>query len=235
MSEDRNKVAVITGAGSGIGRAAALKLAEAGYALVLSGRTESTLDETATQLGDATYIVHPADVTVPRQCDGLIAAANDRFGRLDVLANIAGYVRMASLPDTDPDTWQTTLATNVSAVHYLTRAAWPIFAMHKTGLIVNISSMASIDPFPGLGAYAAAKAAVNMLTKVTADEGEAIGLRSVAIAPGAVETDMLRSLFSTSDLPADATLDPADVAELIRDCCTGRREFESGQVIRIEP
>ena len=229
------KVALITGAGSGIGRALAVRLAGEGYALALASRTESALDETARLLGDADYYIHPADVADIHQCDDLVAAAASRFSRLDLLAHVAGYAVQASIPDTTPDAWRQSFDVNVAAAYALTRAAWPIFARQNSGLIVNVSSMASIDPFPGFAAYASAKAAVNMLTRVTADEGDPIGLRAVAIAPGAVETPMLRSMFDEKMIPRDATLDPDVVAKVIADCAAGRREFESGAVIRVEP
>jgi NAD(P)-dependent dehydrogenase (short-subunit alcohol dehydrogenase family) len=98
-----------------------------------------------------------------------------------------------------------------------------------------VSSMASIDPFPGFAAYAAAKAGLNMLTHVTAREGAAIGLKAVAIAPGAVETPMLRSAFDERAIPRHAALSPQAVASLIADCITGRRAFQPGEVIQIVP
>lgn len=234
-SVSMQKAALITGAGSGIGRALAQRLAGEGYALVLAGRTESALDETARALGGAEYHIHPADVADPRQCDDLVAAAALRFNRIDLLAHVAGYAALATIPDTDLDTWRRTFDVNATAAWALTRAAWPIFTRQKSGLIVNVSSMASIDPFPGFAAYASAKAAVNMFTLVTAREGEAIGLRAVAIAPGAVETPMLRSMFDESMIPRGAAMDPDTVAQIIADCAAGRRAFESGGVIRIVP
>ncbi len=95
--------------------------------------------------------------------------------------------------------------------------------------MVNVSSMASIDPFPGFSIYAASKLAVNMFTRCIAQEG----LRAVAIAPGAVETPMLRGLFDESVIPRDKALDPAEVAKVIVDCITGNRAFESGEVITV--
>jgi len=93
------------------------------------------------------------------------------------------------------------------------------------------SSMAAFDPFRGFNMYGAAKAAVNLFTKATADEGKRINLNAVAVGPGAVETDMLRDNFSEKAIPKDMTLDPAEVAAVLRDCITGDRDFEPGETI----
>ena len=105
--------------------------------------------------------------------------------------------------------------------------------VNAAGVIVNLSSLAAFDPFPGFGVYAATQTAVNMLTRITADEGRDHHITAVALALGAVETDLLRSLFDESFLPRDKTLDPADVAAVIVDCVTGKRPFKSGETIQL--
>jgi len=232
------RTAIVTGAGSGVGRAVALRLAGAGWCVALAGRTEQTLRQTAEMIREQTSngvdtLVHPTDVTDATQCDALVGAAEARQGRIDALINNAGYVAMAPLAATDTTMWQRTIDVNLSAAMHLTRAVWPAFRKQRSGVVVNISSMASVDPFPGLGAYAAAKAGLNMLTRVTASEGAELGISAVAIAPGAVETDMLRSLFDDESLPPSATLAPDEVAELVADCVNGERVFEPGGVITI--
>ena len=99
------------------------------------------------------------------------------------------------------------------------------------GVIVNVSSIASVDPFPGFSVYAAAKVAVNMYTKCAAEEGKKIGVKVGAIAPGAVETPMLRQIFNEKMLPQEKTLDPYEVAEAIADCITGKRNYTPGETI----
>ncbi|MEX2672344.1 MAG: SDR family oxidoreductase [Phycisphaeraceae bacterium] len=228
------RVAIVTGAGRGIGRATAAALDAAGYATVLVGRTAKTLEETAEPLTQPT-LVHVADITDAAQCQQVIDATVERFGRVDVLANVAGFAKLMKIEQITPEDWQQTVGTNLSAIVYLTSAVWPIFKKQGGGYIVNVSSMSAYDPFPGLGAYGAAKLGVNMFTKVTADEGKKMGVRAVCVVPGAVETPMLRAMFSEKMLPSEKTLDPAKVAKLILDCIEGRREVASGEAVTIVP
>ena len=126
------------------------------------------------------------------------------------------------------------IAVNLKSVIYLTRAVWPTFKAQKDaggGAICNVSSMATKDPFPGFNVYAAAKAGVNLFTKATADEGKRINVTAAAVAPGAIETPMLRANFPEKTIPTDKTLDPLTVAGVIRDVLTGAREFEPGETI----
>ncbi len=233
-------VAVVTGAGSGIGRATALRLASEGYTLVLVGRTKAKLHETANLIEQTIQApprlsIQSADVTDPHQVDRLISGVVESFGQINALVNVAGYASLESLAEITPETWRKTIDANASSVVYLTQAAWPHLARSDDAIVVNVSSVASKDPFPGLGVYGAAKVAVNLLTRVTADEGQRQGINAVAIAPGAVETPMLRGLFDEKQLPSANTLDPSRVADLIADCITGQREFKPGETLFINP
>jgi len=205
------KVAIVTGAGSGIGRSTALLLAEAGYGTVLVARTKAKLEETAKLIAeespDAATLVHPADVSDEQAVQGVIDATLGKFGRIDAIANVAGYAPLGPIARLDTDAYRRCLAVNLDSVVFTTRAAWPTFKQQKHGVIANVSSMASVDPFTGFNVYGAAKAAVNLFTKATADEGARINLKAVAIGPGAVETPMLRDNFSEKAIPTDMTLD----------------------------
>lgn len=228
-------VAIVTGAGSGIGRATAQGLAAQGHAVVLVGRREQALHETAESISqanpDAGTLIHPADVTDPDQVDQLVRTTIERFGRIDVLVNVAGFAKLMQLDSLDAESWRSTVDVNLTGPVYLTGACWAKLCEADKPIIINISSMSTRDPFPGLGLYGVAKAGLNMLTFVTAREGEKAGLRSVAIAPGAVETPMLRDMFSQKQLPPDQALSPEQVAELVIDCVTGRRSFTSGETL----
>lgn len=227
------KTCVITGASRGIGLAVALRFARAGCRIVAGARTEGQLKQAAQQIsatgGPCEYVV--TDVGTRDGARRLIETAETRFERVDVLVNSAGYAPLAPIEKTGDQDFERAIAANVTAVFHTTRAVWPIMRKQAAGTIVNISSMASVDPFPGFSVYGACKAWVNLFTKATADEGRPLGIRVFAVAPGAVETAMLRQNFP--DIPADQTLDPADVAGLVETLCDDRMNDVSGQTIFI--
>ncbi len=229
------KTAIVTGAGSGIGRATAIGLAARGYRLVVVGRRRDKLEETARLAGEAgggsECVVVAADLRESTACAAVVAGAVEAFGRVDVLANVAGSAPMMQIREVTGEDWRACVDTNLSSVVHLTAAVWPVFERQGGGVVVNVSSMSTIDPFPGLAIYAAAKAGLNMFTRCTAQEGASIGVRAVAVAPGAVETPMLRGLFSTDAIPEDRTLSPEDVAGEICGCVTGQRAFKPGETI----
>jgi NAD(P)-dependent dehydrogenase (short-subunit alcohol dehydrogenase family) len=225
-------VVIVTGAGSGIGRAAAILLAKAGFNVTLAARTRSSLEETAALFDpDARSLVAPTDLTDARATRGLVPLTLAAFGRLDALANVAGHAPMCPVDELTPEVIQRCLDTNITYAINLVAAAWPTFKTQKSGVIVNVSSMASIDPFPGFSAYAPAKAAVNMFTRCIAREGKPMGIRAVGVAPGAVETPMLRGLFGTDKIPTEKTLSPQKVAAIIVGCITGTHTFTDGETI----
>ncbi len=233
LVEDR--VAIVTGASSGIGRQTSIQLADKGYHLLLVGRHRQKLEETR-RLARNRSSSGQAEIALTDLCDAasarqLVDSASKRFGRIDAIANVAGYAPMLPIEQVSAEQWRAVIDTNLSCVVNLTAAAWPILCKRNGGVIVNVSSMASVDPFPGLSAYATAKAALNMWTRSTAREGQDVGIRAVAVAPGAVETPMLRALFDEATIPKHKTLAPADVARVIVDCVAGTHPFEPGETI----
>jgi NAD(P)-dependent dehydrogenase (short-subunit alcohol dehydrogenase family) len=161
-----------------------------------------------------------------------------RFGRLDVLVNNAGYAALLTIDQHTPELIEQTFRVNAMAPAAMIARAWPHFAeLFRTGrgagTIVNVSSFATIDPFPGFFAYAASKNALNMLTQLAAANGEAIGVRAFCVAPGAVETPMLRALADTDTIPESSTLAPEHVARTIAECVRGQHDSLGGALIPI--
>lgn len=227
-------VAFITGAGSGIGLAVAARLAALRYRLVLVGRRRQLLDEAAKSLpAGADVLCAAADVGDVCQIGPAIDRTVDHYGRLDVLVNNAGHAPLLPIEQTTPALLDECFRINAVGPAYAIARAWPIFKEQRSGCIVNVSSMATADPFPGFFIYAAAKAGVNLMAKSCAKEGHEFGIRAFSVAPGAVETPMLRALFSESQLPRSKCLAPDDVAKVVVECIVGERDKQNGETIFI--
>ena len=196
------------------------------------GRRENRLRETA-QLLDGPSFVLAGDVSEAAQASTLVYAAIDRFGRLDHLVNCAGIAPAHPIDETTPEILAEVFNVNTLGTGNLIAAAWPTFMNQRHGCIVNISSMATEDPFPGFFAYAASKAAVEMMVVSCAKEGVEHNIRAFAIAPGAVETELLRSIVSKDDWPTENCLTPEAVATEIVACIKGERDDRNGQTIRL--
>jgi 3-oxoacyl-[acyl-carrier protein] reductase len=224
------QVAIITGAGGGIGRAVARELAGAGFRVVLAGREVERLEETLRLAGGGGLAV-PTDVTNPVAVERLVTVALDTFGRVDAIVNNAGYAPVRSVREMTVEQWRGVIDTNLSAAFYTTRAAWPAFERQGGGVVVNISSAAARDPFPGFAAYGAAKAGLQLFGLAAAREGAAAGVRVHTIAPGAVETGMFRTIMTAEQWPPEKTLAPADVARVVLQCVRGDLRHTSGEVI----
>lgn len=236
-------MAIVTGAGSGIGRATAERLGERGFAVVLVGRRREPLEATAEGVEGETLIV-TADVGTEEGAKAVVEAAVGAFGRLDVIVNNAAAAPSKPFAEFTWAELESLYRVNAIGPMAIIAAAWPVFAeqfaartddsiLPEVARVVNVSSMATIDPFPGLSAYAASKAAVNLLTRACANEGAEVGIKAFAVAPGAVETEMLRSIASEEMLPASMTLRPETVAEVIAACACGQRDEENGSVILV--
>jgi len=222
-------VALITGAGRGIGRATTVELSKRGYQLSLIARNREELEQTSRAAG--TGVVLTADVSQSHDVDRIVRETVGQFGRLDAIIHCAGLAPVRSIAEMTVEEWHRVIDTNLSAAFYLCRAAWPIFERQGGGVVVNVSSAAARDPFDGFAAYGAAKAALNLFGLSAAREGQKIGVRVHTVAPAATETAMFRQLMSPAQYPPQKTLDPADVARIIVQCVTGELRYTSGEVI----
>ncbi|MDA8047298.1 MAG: SDR family NAD(P)-dependent oxidoreductase [Actinomycetota bacterium] len=184
------QVAVITGGASGIGRRSAELLVEHGAKVVLGDRDESALADCLEALGKEVCETVTVDVTVEEQVAGLVAAAVDRFGRVDIGVNSAGVGTMSPIPDHPADSWRTVIDICLTGVFLAVKYESRQMLAQGAGAIVNIASINGRQPAEGMVAYCSAKAGVEMLTKVAGLELGPRGVRVNAIAPGFVETPM---------------------------------------------
>ncbi|WNZ27039.1 SDR family NAD(P)-dependent oxidoreductase [Leptolyngbya sp. NK1-12] len=187
-----DKVAIVTGASSGIGKATALALAAEGARIVLAARRSEKLDQVAEQIqangGNALPI--KTDVTNQTQAQQLIQKANDVFGQVDILVNSAGIAILGEIDGANPADWQRMFDLNVLGLMYTTHAVLPILKAQKTGHIVNISSVAGRIARAGVGAYNASKWAVNAFSEALRQEVYQHQIRVTVIEPGLVETEL---------------------------------------------
>lgn len=240
------KTAVVTGAGRGIGEGIATTLAEAGANVVCAARSTDQIENTANIINASNAggraIWQKCDVAKAEDMNALAQRAVDEFGSLDIWVNNAGgSLVSAPLAELDPAEWDQTLAVNLSSVFYSVQAAVPHFTQKSA--MVNISSLAGLEPFPGSAHYSAAKAGVNMMTKTLAME---LGpkTRVNAIMPGFVPTDTVKKALSMSDedfgplleqlqLPAGRLGTPQDIAGLVLYLVAPVSEWMTGQAIEL--
>lgn len=184
------RVALITGASSGIGRATALRFVSEGASVALVGRDREALEETAATAGGNTAVV-VADLSEPDQVRGAVDDAVDFGGGLDVLVNAAGVIGSGDLASTTLDDWNAMMRINLDAAFVAMQAALP--HLEKTrGNIVNVSSVTGVRAFPGVLAYCVSKAGMDQLTRCAALELAAAGVRVNAVNPGVVVSNLHR-------------------------------------------
>ncbi len=247
------RVAVLTGAASGIGRATAKTLAGAGASVVLGDIDEkgaqATADEIRDSVGGAALVVR-TDVTERAQVDALVDRAAGELGRVDIMGNIAGVPHNQMVADVTDDEFERILAINLKSVFYGCQAALRVMVPQGSGNIVNISSGAIDTPAPTLACYGMTKAAVAMLTKTLAVEVGQHGIRVNALAPGIVLTNFSRHHFANPDgtvdeerlaaykqnfgamAPLGRVGEPEDVAWAILYLVSDAASFVTGQILR---
>jgi NAD(P)-dependent dehydrogenase (short-subunit alcohol dehydrogenase family) len=212
------KVTLVTGAGSGIGQAAAVRLAREGGAFVLVGRRAANLEETAGMLGGVDVLIQSADIADPAAIDRVVAATLAKYGRLDLLVNAAGLnVPKRSLADSSIEDYQTVIAADLSGAFYLTRGFLPTMRQQGGGTVINIVSDSGWrgNNFAGV-AYIAAKFGLRGLTEAINAEERQHGIRATSIYPGEVNTPILdRRPVPPPPEAREKMLQSEDIAECV--------------------
>ncbi len=219
------RIALVTGAGSGVGRSAALALLGAGDTVVLAGRRRDVLEETASLAGAAAAraAVMPADVTDPAAVDALFAAIKERFGRLDVLFNNAGTgARNADFGDTEWETWRKVVTVNLDGAFLVARGAYRIMREQspRGGRIINNGSISAHTPRPGAVPYNASKHAITGLTKSISLDGRKHDIACGQIDIGNAATPMTARMAkgvpqANGTLAPEPTMDVDDVGRAV--------------------
>jgi NAD(P)-dependent dehydrogenase (short-subunit alcohol dehydrogenase family) len=224
------QVAVVTGAGRGIGAAIAWALASLGGTVVLCGRTRAHLEKTATAIAQAGNRAEAleCDVTLLASVEALAKQVDGKFGRLDVLVNNAGIAGFGMpLHELPPEAWDQILDTNLRGAYYTIRAFAPLMVRARNGHIINISSIAGKNALPSGAAYAASKWGLNGLTYSVAEELRPHNIRVSVICPGSTHTDL--SPHAGKD--PSRMLQPEDVAQVVRMLVTQAPQSFASEVI----
>jgi NAD(P)-dependent dehydrogenase (short-subunit alcohol dehydrogenase family) len=245
----RGKVALITGAASGIGRATAELLAAQGAALVVADINEAGGQETVELIEDAggQAIFVRADVTDVAQVEAMVQAAVGTFGGLDILHANAGHPGFEKpLAEHSDEDWDLTLAVNLTGVFGCCRAAIPLLAERGGGAIVITSSVAGLRPLPNIGAYNISKAGTISMTKTLAMECAPLGIRVNAVAPGEVDTPMSNAAVATGAeyeailaahmpfIPLKRMAQPEEIAQAVLYLVSDASSYVTGEVLTID-
>lgn len=197
------KVALVTGAGSGIGRATALELHARGHRIAAFDRDAAALERLVAELGEETIAV-TGDVTDLAVVEAAVARVEQEAGAVDVLANVAGIGSTQTVVDTPPELWEAVFAVNVRGVFNTCRAVLPGMIARGGGVVVNAASIAGLVGLRNRAAYCASKGAVVALTKAMALDHVGQGIRVNCVCPGTVDTPWVANLLAQADDPEQA-------------------------------
>lgn len=238
------KVAVVTGASRGLGRAIAVALAEAGADVAVAARAKVDLEETAHQAGrhGVRTLALTTDVAAYPAVERLMSHTVSALGRLDIIVNNAGIAKVVPLAEASLDDWQAILDVNLSGVFYGCRAAAPYLIRQQAGKVINLASVLAAVALPGYTMYSATKGAVISLTRTLAVEWARHNIQVNAIAPGWFVTEMNEAAFAdpriherlTRDIPARRTGRLEEIGPLAVYLASPGSEFMTGQTIFLD-
>lgn len=240
----RGKVVLVTGGGSGIGRAVAMRFGAEGASIVIGDISEDAVRRVAGEItgrkGRAVGL--RVDVTNPEDLDRMVAEAKSRFGRVDGLVTCAGVLEFGSVVETDLEKWNRVIGVNLTGTFLAARAAIPAMEASGGGAIVTFSSSTGAhDAAPGTAAYVASKGGVAMLTKCLALDHAKAGIRANAIAPGPTSTPMLESVMTPPELkafgeamPIGRLADPRELAAAALFLMSDEASYVTGAVFAVD-
>ncbi len=209
------KVAIVTGASRGIGRAISVALAREGAAVVLAARSVEKLEEAAEQVskagGQAEIVV--TELTNEDSIKNLVKVTEEKFGRLDILVNNAGVTHSAPLAETTTEGWERCMRVNARAPFILCREALGLLSKAEPGFIINIASVVGIKGYPLQSAYTSSKHALRGMTISLAEELRGSNVRVHLLCPGGVDTDMVGNV--RPDIKKENLIGPGEIAELV--------------------
>ena len=244
MSALEDKVAIVTGASRGIGRAIAVAYAEAGADVALAARSKPDLEATAhlVQQHGRRALVIPTDVAVFAEVEALVERTVKGLGRLDVLVNNAGVAKVAPLVEMSVEDWRWMLDTNLTGVFNGCRAAAPHLIARKRGKVINVASVLGAVGLPGYTIYSAAKGGVIALTRTLGVEWARHGIQVNALAPGWFASDMTHEAFAdarirerlTRDIPLRRVGRPEEIGPLAVYLASAASDFMTGQTIFLD-
>jgi len=210
-----SKIAIVTGASRGIGRAISIALAKETATVVLAARSIEKLQQTADEItkagGNAEIVV--TELTVEESIKNLVKTTNEKFNRLDILVNNAGVTHSAKLVHTETEDWQRCMNINARAPFILCREALPLLKKSESAYIINIASVVGVKGYPLQSAYTSSKHALRGMTISLAEELKGSNIRVHLLCPGGVDTDMVGSV--RPDIPKDDLIKPDEIAELV--------------------
>jgi NAD(P)-dependent dehydrogenase (short-subunit alcohol dehydrogenase family) len=210
-----SKVAIVTGASRGIGRAVSVALAQEAATVVLAARSIRKLQETAdkvTEAGGKAEIV-VTELTEEESIKNLVKVTHEKFGRLDILVNNAGVTHSAKLEDTITEDWEHCMQINARAPFILCREALPLLKKSQAGYIINIASVVGVKGYPLQSAYTSSKHALRGMTISLAEEVKGSNIRVHLLCPGGVDTELVQKV--RPDIKKDELMQPEEIAELV--------------------
>ena len=235
-----NRVAIITGSGRGIGRAIALKLAEAGATIVVSDIAEAEPVAEEIRAMNRKSLAVSADVSSSSDVAKLVETTISTYGRIDILVNNAGITRDHNILRMSEEDWDTVLNVNLKSVFLCTKAVLPHMSKQNWGRIISISSIVGIVGNVGQANYASSKAGVIGFTRAIAKEWSSRGITVNAIAPGFIETPMTRQLKEewrqalVKRIPVGYFGTPQDIAEAVAFLASEEARYITGQVLGVD-